>query len=359
LLQSAKIDRDNDRYGVVRNLVPLQDEINKRRSKALHLLNVRQTIGEQGAVDVQTAKAQMSRPDGHVEVAPGMRFEVVPQGEFMDGQLILLQEAKSEMDMVGAAAALSGKEPRGQSGIALQTRQQGGMLELEVIRDNFRSLRLRSYRAIWYAIKQFWTAEKWVRVTDDEANLRYVGLNKPLTNAELLAQQGVDIPPPELLDPGIAQMLSQPSGQVQNDVKYLDVDIVIEESVDSTVLQQEEFAVIANMVSSGLPIPPDIVIEASSLRNKQQILDRMRGQNLTPEQQQQQAQQAQMQQASLQADLRAKHAKADKDEAQASLYEAQAVNPSMETAHDRGLKTAEAQAKLLKALQQPVQPKRT
>jgi hypothetical protein len=61
----------------------------------------------------------------------------------------------------------------------------------------------------------------------------------------------------------------------------------------------------------------------------------------------------------LQADLRAKHAKADKDEAQASLYEAQAVNPSMETAHDRGLKVAEAQAKLLKALQQPAQPKRS
>src|SRR4029077_16073709 len=37
MLQSAYINRDNQRYGMVRGLISLQDEINKRRSKALHL----------------------------------------------------------------------------------------------------------------------------------------------------------------------------------------------------------------------------------------------------------------------------------------------------------------------------------
>ena len=59
LLQSSYINRENQRYGMVRGLISLQDEINKRRSKAMHLLNVHQVVAEQGAVpDVDKAQAR-------------------------------------------------------------------------------------------------------------------------------------------------------------------------------------------------------------------------------------------------------------------------------------------------------------
>jgi hypothetical protein len=35
ILQSAYVDRENRRFGMVRDLISLQDELNKRRSKAL------------------------------------------------------------------------------------------------------------------------------------------------------------------------------------------------------------------------------------------------------------------------------------------------------------------------------------
>jgi len=38
---SAFVDRDGGRYGAARQLLDVQDEINKRRSKALHLMSVR------------------------------------------------------------------------------------------------------------------------------------------------------------------------------------------------------------------------------------------------------------------------------------------------------------------------------
>jgi hypothetical protein len=41
LMFSANVDHDGDRYGFIRNLKSAQDEINMRRSKALHLLNSR------------------------------------------------------------------------------------------------------------------------------------------------------------------------------------------------------------------------------------------------------------------------------------------------------------------------------
>ena len=50
-MQSAYVDRNNNRYGEVRPMISPQDEINKRRSKALHLLTMRQTKAERGAVD--------------------------------------------------------------------------------------------------------------------------------------------------------------------------------------------------------------------------------------------------------------------------------------------------------------------
>jgi hypothetical protein len=68
LLQSSYINRENQRYGMVRGLISLQDEINKRRSKAMHLLNVHQVVAEQGAVpDVDKAR-RLRRSDAGAEV---------------------------------------------------------------------------------------------------------------------------------------------------------------------------------------------------------------------------------------------------------------------------------------------------
>ena len=58
-MQSGYVDRDNNRYGAIKDMIGPQDEINKRRSKALHLLTMRQVVAEQGAVeDVDAARAE-------------------------------------------------------------------------------------------------------------------------------------------------------------------------------------------------------------------------------------------------------------------------------------------------------------
>src|SRR5882757_5930627 len=70
---SASVDHDGDRYGFIRNLKSPQDEINHRRSKALHLLNSRRVISEKGAVDdVERARKEWARPDGWLEINPGL-----------------------------------------------------------------------------------------------------------------------------------------------------------------------------------------------------------------------------------------------------------------------------------------------
>jgi hypothetical protein len=43
---SAAVDQDGDRYGFVRNLKSANDEINQRRSKALHEVMTAPKLGE-------------------------------------------------------------------------------------------------------------------------------------------------------------------------------------------------------------------------------------------------------------------------------------------------------------------------
>lgn len=283
---SCYVNRDNWRYGVVRDLIDPQDEINIRHRKAVHLLSVRQVIAEQGAVqDVDKARQELAKPDGYVEVAPGMRFEISQTGDLSAGQASLLQEAKSMFQVMGPNAALMGKQGNSASGRAIALSQQGGAMEIGTILDVHRAWRRRVYRAIWNRIKQYWTAEKWVRVTDDDRNLRWVGLNRPMTLGDKLAE----MPPEEAAaiaqQIGIVSMDDPRLGEVvevANDVSRLDVDIVVEEGPDVATLQQEEFAKIADLARAGVPIPPDVLIQASGLRGKDKILERIKSGGVDP-----------------------------------------------------------------------------
>jgi hypothetical protein len=292
IMRSAYVDRDNNRYGDVRSQISLQDEINKRRSKALHLLSVRQTYGNSIALkDTQKAKNELAKPDGHVELNGGAKFGddfgILPTGDLAQGQIALLQQATQEMHASGPNQALAGKGTEGQSGKAIQAQQLGGSVEIEPGLDDLRQWSRDVYEATWMRIKQFWTDEKWVRVTDDERNLKWVGLNQKVTLAEKLQEM-----PPEQAQ-AIAQQMGiqdpqdprmQEVVEVRNDVSGLDVDIVIEEGPDITTLQSEQFDMLSNLAKSGIGIPPKAIIQASSIRNKDAILDEMeKGAQLPPE----------------------------------------------------------------------------
>jgi hypothetical protein len=190
---SLFVDREGRRYGSARQYLDVQDEINKRRSKALHLNSVRQTFGTAGSVaDINKARAELAKPDGHVEFAFGelnKDFGVLPTGDMAAGQFNLLTEAKQEIDAVGYNAAASGKDMHQMSGVALRARSQASQTELAPMFAVLKHLDIRVYRKVWNRIKQYWKSEMWIRVTDDEENLKWVGLNKPITRASSFSRK--------------------------------------------------------------------------------------------------------------------------------------------------------------------------
>ena len=308
LLQSAHVDREGNRYGWVQAWLDLQDEINKRASKGLHLASVRQTFGTKSAIqDVNKAKRELAKPDGHLDVEMGefgKDFGILPTGDLAAAQFSMLQEAKQEIDSVGVNAALSGSDQRGLSGKAIGRLQQGGSTEIKPLLDCLASFNNQVYRTVWNRIKQFWTAEKWIRVTDDENNLKWVGLNQPVTLGQQLQEEMGELPPEFASDPRLNQVV-----EVKNEVARIDVDIIIDEVPDTITVMQEQFdaftAIFPAIPDMQKPAMLEMLIESSSLRNKSKILERLKGgdqQDPAAQQQAQAAQEAQMAQMQAQMD---------------------------------------------------------
>ena len=288
IMISAYVGRDNERYGLMRDMFDPQDEINKRRSKALHSINSRQTYGVKGAVaSVAEMKRELAKPDGHVEISVeafedagrvGMRpIEVIQTNDQTAGHLQLLQEAKNEIDLLGANSALEGEVGESTSGRAVLARQQGGMIEIAALNDKLHQFTRTVYRHIWMRIKQFWREEKWVRVTDEESNARFVGLNRPVTLEEQLGnmpeEQAMQIAAQMGLRMGDPR-LQMPVG-IQNNVAEIDVDILIEEVPDRVTLEGEVFEA---LLKYGPQIPPAVLIEADPTlpsKKKEKLLELM------------------------------------------------------------------------------------
>jgi len=248
-------------------MISPQEEINKRRSKALHLLNSRQIIAEVGAVDdVEQTRREAARPDGFMQPHHDMRFEIVENQGLVAGQFQLLQESKSEIDASGVNPAIEG-DLKASSGRAQEMIASAGLAEQAIAFEALRDWSWRIYRATWHRIRQYWTEERWVRVTDDERNLRWIGINTPAKDE-------------------MGQPIMGPDGQPQrqNVLGELDIDLILEEGPDTVTIQSEQFEQLVELKKADpQAIPTKAIIEASSLRNKEAILEHLQQGGVPPE----------------------------------------------------------------------------
>lgn len=311
IMWSANVDQDGDRYGFVRGMKSPQDEINQRRSKGLHQLNTRrifmEDLGE--GLDVEKIRKEMARPDG-VVLYPAGTEPPTPDDSAknaeLQGQLLFLQDARQEIENYGFNPALLGTGVQDMSGRAIQLQQQAGIAELGPYLLAFKGWKLRVYRAIWNAVRKWWTSERWIRVTDDEQVAQFVGINQPMTD-----QMGMPVMGPD----------GQP--QLQNQIAALDVDIIIDEGPDTINMQQDAYDTLSIMATKGQNVPPELLIELSPLagqvkKKAVEILEKS------------QQQQMQIQQPMMQAEMAGAQADVAETQASARLKEAQTVKTMAE-----------------------------
>lgn len=341
-IQALYRDSEGNPYGSVQRYLDPQDEHNKRRSKMLHLLNAKRVIVQSGQVDdIAKIRAEVHKPDGVIEVPSGPdSIRIEDNLSEANSQFTLLQYTDAQLSQTGPNAALAGLSGS-ISGRAKQLDQGSGMVAVSPLFEALESWEVRMYRQAWCRVRQYWTEEMWVRVTDDEEKLKFVPLNRRLTKGDVVAQQlAKEQMPDEQKAQIIQQMAADPTmgepavdpqtgkPMMQNELAVMDVDIIIDRAPDVVNIQQEQFEIIARIAESRPEVPFEAVIEASQLRSdqKRKITSKLSGED-NPMAKQMAAMQEQM--AAIAQEQAA--AKVRETTANAALKEAQAAQTQAET----------------------------
>jgi hypothetical protein len=312
--------RDRLPYGAIRRVRDVQQDLNKRASKALFMLNTNQIIADQGAVDDwDLLRDEVDRPDGLVVKNPGKTLEIRRDTDAATGQLQMMTlDAQSIQKSAGVAQENMGRQTNAVSGEAIKARQiQGSVVTTEPF-DNLRwATQFQGEKQV-SLVEQFYTEEKVIRLTGAKGSIDWTKINQPE---------------------------KQPDGSIRyiNDVTASMADFVVSEQDYAGTLRQVMFDSLSEMAKR---LPPEIsmrlltiAMEFSDLPNKDEIVEEFRkitgerdpNKEMTPEeiqaQQEQMAQQAEAMQIQRETAMNAldeQRAKVRQLNAQAAKLEAEA-----------------------------------
>lgn len=331
--QSCYVNIDNDRIGYATDLRDLQDEITKRRSKALWEISSNQIeAADPSAIEVSAdeARKEAARPDGVIPYG----WKKVAGTDKSAGNMALLNEAKNEMERFSPNPAMLGRQGADTSGRAMLARQQAGLIELAVVLDQFEDWELRIYKQIWYRCKQFWTEPMWIRVTEDSEDPRYIGLNQPITEVPQLDEAGQPVLNPQTGEPVMRAVTEEEQNALgyNNLVAEMDVDIMIDTAPETATIMAEQLTELRNMVASNPnyanEVPFEIFLEMTNMPRKREFIKKI------------QAHREAMQKAA-----------AEKEAKQEAIMMEQVRAEVQEILSKAGLNTAQAEAALAQARQ--------
>jgi hypothetical protein len=310
-------DKDNLPYGMIRRLRGIQEDVNKRASKALHILSTNKVIMDEDAVDdVDELAEEIARPDAIIEVKKGKRFEFsadrdLPQWhlELMSRSINMIQSAS------GVTDELMGRTTNATSGIAIHRRQDQGSLATAKLFDNLRYAKQKSGEKQVSLIEQFMTEKKQFRITNMRGVPEYVDINDELP---------------------------------ENDIVRHKADYVISEADWRASVRQAQAAELLDVIGKLAPVAPnvvmvmlDLIIESMDLPNQEELVNRIRAvtgqrdpdaEEPTPEETARAAEQAAVERLNKQgliADIRKKMADAIKAEAEARKVHGQTIETNV------------------------------
>ncbi len=320
-----EIKQDGSRYGMVRNMIPLQDEVNARRSRLLHLTNHRQTQQtDQYAppANAAIAKREASKADG----AMPFGWSPISAPDLAQGQMLILQQSMTDLDRMAPTPSVLGRvASSNESGRSRQILQQAGYTELARAFGRFGAFELSIFRTMWFVAREYYDQPMIIRITDDPRAIEFLTINEP--ELGMVEQPAID---PATGQPMIHPITGQPATiamQAQtgtkNHLAKMDMSIILTTVPDVVTLEQETFDKLAEFAQSSRLTPFDpqfwAMIEMSNMANKRTVIDRLKRMKSEFEQENSAAQQAQAQ-AAQQAqgvDIAVKQAKAAKDTASA------------------------------------------
>lgn len=239
-------EKDDDVWGVIDNLIDPQREVNKRRSQSLHILNTQAHSGwmaEEGAIsDMAQFKRMGSAPGAVLLHRKGsQKPEQIRPNSPSQGHVMAEQAANTDMKEISGVNPdlLGARADRGEPGIVIQLRQQQGIVVIQNVFDNLRY------------------------------SLTLLG--------QLLVDvvQGADLYTQEELVQAVPDELQQFVPGVMNNKQISRYAVSITTQSNTPTARSMDFYKLLEMVKMGLPVPPDILLKASDLPYKEEMLARL------------------------------------------------------------------------------------
>lgn len=333
--------RDRLPYGVIRRVRDIQQDLNKRASKALFLISTNQIIYDKGAFDdINVAREEADMPDGMVEKNPGKQVDIRRDAEQAASQIQMMTlDAQTIQRSAGVNNENLGRQTNAVSGEAIKARQLQGAVGTTEIFDNLRlSVQVQGEKQLSLA-EQFYTEEKVVRLTGTRGRIEWVKVNQPEV---------------------------QMDGSVRyiNDISASAADFVVSEADYAGTMRQ---VMLDGIMQLAQRLPPEMAVrlfiigmDFTDFPNKDELVEEMRraigerdpNKEMTPEEAQQAEQQMQLQMEALQIQreqaalaLEEQRAKVQKLNAEASKIMAEAGGgDGMAPEYEQALRQIQEQA---------------
>lgn len=247
--------RDGMPYGLVRNIRDIQSDINKRASKALHILSTSKTIIDENTIPKGTSLEEfadeVNRPDALIVKTRGSELVIDADRDLSQWHLELMSRNINMVQQVGGVTDENlGRSTNAVSGVAIQARQEQGALATAKLFDNHRfAQQLRGEKTL-ANIEQFMSEEKMFRITNMRGNPEYVTVN---------------------------------DGLPENDIVRTKADFVIDEADWRASVRQAQVESLLDLLAKLAPVAPqmaiamlDLIVEAMDIPQRDELVKRIR-----------------------------------------------------------------------------------
>jgi len=301
--------RDGLPYGMIRGMRDIQQDINKRASKALHILSTNKTVMDEGAVDdLEEFREEVSRPDAIIVKKSGKELVINAERELAPAHLDLMSRSIMMIQtQSGVTDENMGRSTNATSGRAITARQEQGSLATAGIFDNLRfAVQVQGEKQL-SLLEQYFSDEKEFRITNMRGTPEYITIN---------------------------------DGLPENDIVRTKADFVISETDWRATVRQAQTEELMALLGQLAPVAPqvaivmlDLIVEGMDIASRDELVKRIRqvtgmrdpdAEELTPEEQQAEAAKQQAEQAQAELQQRAAMADIGKKEADAARSQAAA-----------------------------------
>jgi hypothetical protein len=245
-------------FGMVRNLISPQEQLNKISSQELHIVNTTANSGwivESGSLsgmDADDLEEHGAETGLVLEFNRGSNPPAkIPPNQIPTGLDRISQKAAINIKQIsGISDSMLGTDSPEVSGVAIQAKQSRGAMMIQVPLDNLAKTRQYLAEKVLNLVQSYYTEARVIQITDEADPMKAseeIVLNEPT-----------------------------PSGIIVNDLTLGEYDVVVATSPARDNFDEMQFAEALQLRQVGVPVPDDIVVDFSHLSRKGEIAQRIR-----------------------------------------------------------------------------------